>query len=188
MRVIPLLREWLNTIAAARFLTARLWLRRSAAWAAVAAFLGLLLVAGLGFIVVGAYLSLRAEYSPWEAGLIVGGTLLLLALIGALISWLIFARQSFVRPLPPLQVSVPPPAAVAPAMVDPAVTNLVQLGERLGSSLRGSRIRTVDVMIGALVAGIILGGSPELRQRVGGQRRRTYPSDVPHGARYRSAR
>lgn len=188
MNAIPLLREWINTVAAARILTARLWLRRSAAWAAVAAFLGLLLVAGLGFIVVGGYLSLRAEYSPWEAGLMVGGTLLLLALIGALVSWLILTRQPNARPLPSIapELSVPPPAEIAPTLVDPAVANLVQLGERVSASLRGSGIKTVDVMIGALVAGVVLGGSPGLRSRVGAPRRRSSPPAMHHRARYRS--
>lgn len=186
MNVIPLLREWLNTVAAAQVLTARLWLRRSAAWAAVAAFLGLLLAAGLGFIVVGGYLSLRAEYSPWESGLMVGGTLLLLALIGALVSWLILTRQSAARPSIAPELSVPPPAEIAPTLVDPAVANFVQLGEQVSATLRGSGIKTVDVMIGALVAGIVLGGSPGLRSRVGGPRRRS-PQPAPlHRARYRS--
>ena len=188
MRVIPLLREWLNTVAATRMVTARLWLRRSAVWAVSAVFLGLAIVAGLGFIAVGGYLSLRSLYSPWEAGLIVGGTLLLLAFSGVLVCWVIFERQSAVRAPSSAQTSMPPLAEAPPLAVEPAVANLVQLSERLSSSIRGSGFKTLDFVVGALVAGLVFGGSPELRRRIGSPRRRGYSPNVPHHrARYRSA-
>lgn len=205
MAFTPLLRGWFNTLTATRIVSARLWLRRSIVWTVVAAFLVLTILAGVAFIAAGSFLSLRDAYSPWVAGLIVGGTLLLIALIGALVSWIIYNRRPVLDP--PLHASpmsaaaasataaavdssVPPPPTpdmVRPDMAEPGVSALLQLGEQLGDTIRGIGIRKKDIMIGALVAGVVLGGSPDLRRRVLKVPRRRDQYEQPPRARHRSS-
>lgn len=191
---MPLLRNWLNTLAATRIVTARIWLRRSAMWAVVVAFLLLAILAGLAFIAVGGFMSLLDAYSPWEAGLIVGGALLLLALIGALVAWIVLQRHPAVRP--PLQTplsaaenaaatSMPPSAAD----IGPEVATLLQLGEQIGSTIRGINVRRMDLVVGALVAGVVFGGSSALRRRLFRPRRGRPLHEQPSGpARHRHSR
>lgn len=194
MAFMPLLRNWLNTLAATRIVTARLWLRRSIVWTVVAAFLVSAIIAGLGFIAVGGFLSLRVAYSPWEAGLIVGGTLLLIALVGALVAWILFQRRPKLGPplnTPSVRAAAASAATAAadhttaspppPGITEPGVASLIQLGEQLGDTVRGFGIRKKDILVGALVVGVVLGGSPELRRRVFsfGRRRDEYGRSSP---------
>lgn len=200
MSFLAPLQNWLNSLAATRIVTARIWLRRSAVWAVVAAFLMIAVLAGLTFIAVGGFLSLRQTYTPWEAGLIVGGALLLLALISALVAWIVFERHPIVRP--PLtaalnaadaaaatmgaETPVPPPP-VAP--VGAGVADLLQLGEQLGNTIRGVGIRRMDLVVGALVAGVVFGGSSALRRGLlTPRRRRSAQEQAQRPSRYRDSR
>jgi hypothetical protein len=50
------------------------------------------------------------------------------------------------------------------------VENVAELGRTLGRDLSQYGIRTSDVMLGALLAGTLLGASPALRDRLFGRR------------------
>ena len=133
--------------------------------------LGCAVVGGTAFIAIGTYLSLSEALTAWAAGLIVGGAILILSLIVAWIAWL-YTR----KPKQPQAPNQPPAqSAEAQAMVDTAAHR----GEVVGASLSKSGIRTTDVMIAALVAGTILGGSPALRNRLLRRRRNDSYSKKP---------
>jgi hypothetical protein len=129
---------------------------------------------GLVFIAVGSYLSLSEVMAPWQAGLIVGGGVLMLSLIGALSARLMVRRR---KPAPPSNKN---PSAADAARID----SIARLGETIGASMSRHGIRMADVMIGALVAGTLLGASPALRERLLHPRRnpsgRSGASSQPH--------
>jgi hypothetical protein len=108
------------------------------------------------FIAVGSYLSLSERMVPWKAGLIVGGGVLILSVIGALSAGFLVQRRKTTQPSSKSQSA--PDAA--------RIDSIARLGETIGASISKQGIRTVDVMIGALVAGALLGASPALRERL----------------------
>ncbi len=138
-----------------------LW-RRGLATAAVGLLLALLATGGAGFLAVAAYLALAQVTAPWGAALIVGGTLLGVALLGALGLWLALRDGHAAAPSRP-----PPAAAGAPADAgEQPVDMAVRLGGDLGRRLGRRGVRTPEVMLGALVVGTVLGASPALRDRL----------------------
>jgi len=122
------------------------------------AFCGLAALVGVGFIAAGGYLSLRQSLSPWLSGLVVGGVILVIALIAILMLWLSMRNKGTAQtPLPPR----PEPPALGSSRVD----DVTQLGEAVGKQLSEHGVRVTDVVIAALVAGAVLGAAPALRQR-----------------------
>jgi hypothetical protein len=101
-------------------------------------------------------LSLSEAMAAWQAGLIVGGDVLVWSLICALSARLIVRRR---KPTPPCNRN---PSEADAARID----SIARLGETIGASMNRHGIRMADVMIGALVAGTVLGASPALRERV----------------------
>jgi len=121
-------------------------------------FCALAAVVGVVVITVGSYASLSVFYTPWIAGFIVGSVIIALSVIGALAVW--FATR------PPISE---PPRKYASSMPPPQNTQIdavAHIGEHIGESLNNGRIKTVDVIIAALVAGTVLGASPALRRRL----------------------
>ncbi|MGC1951712.1 MAG: hypothetical protein WA970_03895, partial [Gammaproteobacteria bacterium] len=53
-----------------------------------------------------------------------------------------------------------------PAPEAAGIDRIARLGETIGASISKQDIRTVDVMIGALIAGALLGASTALRERL----------------------
>lgn len=131
------------------------WRQRIVAMGVVA-FCALAAFGGLAFIAVGSYLSLREGMVPWKAGLIVGGGVLVLSLIGALSARFLVHRRKATQPSGKSQ---PAPEAAG-------IDRIARLGETIGASISKQDIRTVDVMIGALIAGALLGASTALRERL----------------------
>jgi hypothetical protein len=136
------------------------------------AFCGLTGLGGLVFIAVGGYLSLSDLYSPWLSGLIVGGVILALSIAGALSLWL--AMRGHTAPKRGRSRASPSEQT--------QVDNVAYLGEIIGAHLSRQGIRTIDVMLAALAAGIALSASPAVRTRL---RRRppVSPDDTSSGGR-----
>jgi hypothetical protein len=143
-------------LAAQKAQQARAWWRRSVVATGLLVFCSLTALSGLGFIAVGGYIALSETFTPWEAGLIVGGAILVLSLVGALIARFVVLRR---KPAQPSGAQMPRPEE---AYVD-AITHL---GETIGAGLFKNGIRTTDIVIAALVAGTVLGASPALRDRL----------------------
>lgn len=148
---------------------ARLW--RGAARSTVTLSFILLLFAaafaGLVFIVLGGYLSLASVMEPWQAGGIVGGGMLLLvAIVLSIVVWLI-GRHGRKPVRPPFSDSLD--ASSSGTMRRASAHSFVgaAVDEMLG---RGS-LKLRDVIIGAVVAGLVLGASPNLRQRIFSRRK-----------------
>lgn len=157
----------------------RLWWRRSVFDAVLLVFCALLAIVGISVITVGSYVSLSSVYTPWIAGVIVGGVILVMSALGGLATWHV------TRPLH----SPPGPGNSQRNAMDyrsgsesdgearehasgesPAshsqIDAVTHIGERIGESLNNGRIKTTDVVLAALVAGTVLGASPALRQRI----------------------
>jgi hypothetical protein len=156
--------QWLRALAggitAATMHNVRAWWRRSVAAMALMVFLGLTALGCLAFVSVGVYDSLREILPAWQAGLIVGGGLVAIALLVTLIVVLVILKWS----------KKAGRAEKKPPPVQEQLDDIAHLGETIGASL-GKGVRTTDVMIAALVAGTVLGASPALRDRLFRRRR-----------------
>lgn len=133
---------------------AKLW-RSSVRLAIVMALLGLAVMAvvvGMVFVLYGLYLSLAESLPPWQAGVIVGGVVVLFAAI----LLLVIAQQS--RPAP-IKSSNPPEQTTSD-------DSTAQLGSVIGDIVAKSNVKSSDIVLTALIAGIVLGASPGLRQRI----------------------
>jgi len=133
---------------------AKLW-RSSVRLAIVMALLGLAVMAvvvGMVFVLYGLYLSLAESLPPWQAGVIVGGVVVLFAAI----LLLVIAQQS--RPAP-IKSSNPPEQTTSD-------DSTAQLGSVIGDIVAKSNVKSSDIVLTALIAGIVLGASPSLRQRI----------------------
>jgi ABC-type nickel/cobalt efflux system permease component RcnA len=140
---------------------AKLWqaLSRSAVLLSLAIFATLAAFGGLVFALLGFYLSLETVLEPWAAGMIVGGAMILIALIALWVIARLIAKQGRTGALRPSSSSAFAAAA------QPSGDNLpdtLRAGAR--EMLGAANIRTSDIMIGALVVGLVLGASPRLRQ------------------------
>jgi hypothetical protein len=133
----------------ARGLSRNLWL----AGFALVAFLAVL--EGILVMLAGLFLTLSAQMPPWQAGLVAGGALVVVALLVLAI----VAHALRLKPIPPPAPIVSAPAAEA--------THLLQAaGEILGRS----RLKLSDFIVGALVAGLVIGAK---NRRLGSARK--YP-------------
>jgi len=125
-------------------------------------------------IAVGGYISLSAQFTPWIAGLIVGGVVLVLAL-----AVLLIVQHMTKTPRPSI---IHPTTASEPEMPAPGkrqVDAITRIGEDIGASLSNGRVKTIDILIAALVAGTVLGASPALRHRVLQHRQRERKQEKP---------
>jgi len=117
---------------------------------------------GLVFLLLGAYLSLAKVLQPWQAGAIVGGAMILIAFIALWIIAGAITKQGRMAAPPPspsgtfATAGAPQPPGSVPDTLRAAI------GEMLGAT----GVKTSDIAIGALVAGLVLGASPRLRQRL----------------------
>ncbi|SDW82636.1 hypothetical protein [Nitrosomonas communis] len=108
-------------------------------------------VVGMVFVFIGLYVALAETMNPWEAGIIVGIGIVFFATILVLI----FARQG---------------RAVSPK--GPPISEQfthhfnAQLKQIADNTITQSNIKGSDIVLTALIGGIILGASPRLRQRV----------------------
>lgn len=143
------------------------WSNRLIATVIVVTLFGVVILGGLGFIAVGGYSTLIETMEPWAAGLIVGGVLVVAALLGVWITVAIWNKR------PPTQPSENTPVATVAAQT--TVDTAAHLGEFMGSKLSRSGIRITDVAIAALVAGTILGASPSVRKRLSNRKRSKNP-------------
>ena len=133
---------------------AKLW-QSSVRLAIVMALLGLAVMAvvvGMVFVLYGLYLSLAESLPPWQAGVIVGGVVVLFAAI----LLLVIAQQS--RPAP-IKSSNSPEQTTSD-------DSTAQLGSVIGDIVAKSNVKSSDIVLTALIAGIVLGASPSLRQRI----------------------
>jgi len=113
-------------------------------------------LAAIGFAVMAGYLALSVAMPAWAAALVTAGILLLLALIAGLVANS-YARRPLRRPAtPPARQTEAPPVELASRM-----------GRSLGENLSRRGVRSTDVVIAALVAGVALGVAPALRERFG---------------------
>jgi hypothetical protein len=119
-------------------------------------FCGLAALGSLVFIAVGAYLSLREFYAPWLSGIIVGGGVMALSIAGSLALWLFMRRDTV-----PKQDSFREERSEKDW-----VDNAAYLGEIIGRHLNRRGIRTMDVMIAALAAGVVLGAGSAIHTRM----------------------
>jgi len=128
----------------------------------------------VAIIAVGSYASLSESYTPWIAGLIVGAAVLVIALIVIAVARHMaqpgFSQQTKPRAAPAMEQAAP-----SQRQVD-AVSSI---GEHLGASLNNGRVKTIDVLIAALVAGTVLGASPALRNRLFQRLRHSDDHDSP---------
>jgi hypothetical protein len=157
-----LMRQWFGGVAAARIRQMREQWKRSLVLTGVLVACAVVALGGLGFMAAAAYLALRAILLPWQAALVIGGAALLLALVGALLARSLLARSG--------SREAPEPDTPAPHPDASPVENIAELGRTLGRDLSQYGIRTSDVMLGALLAGTLLGASPALRDRLFGRR------------------
>ncbi|BBA37183.1 putative uncharacterized protein [Methylocaldum marinum] len=141
---------------------AKLWqaLSRSAVLFALAIFSALAAFGGLVFALLGIYLSLEAVVEPWTAGIIVGCAMIVIAFVALWVIARLITKQGRTPELPPrssatLAAASPPPGAI-PESLRATVSDV----------LGAAHIRTSDIVIGALVAGLVLGASTNLRQRL----------------------
>jgi cytochrome c biogenesis protein CcdA len=141
-------------------------LRHSLLTTALALFAALALLEGLMMILVGAYASLIRTMHPWAAGLIVGGTLILLSLILLAVIIRTPDRRERIPETPPLgarRLAEPPPPVDAPTLLKAAATELIDRTD----------IKVRNIALGALLAGLVLGASPGLRRQLFGRKRRS---------------
>ena len=109
-------------------------------------------VVGMVFVLFGLYWSLAETMPPWQAGVIVGGGVVFLA---AILIMVISGQGS----IAPLEVKTTTPEQSAN---DPTA----QLGSVIGDIVAKSNVKSSDFVLTALIAGIVLGASPSLRQRI----------------------
>lgn len=140
--------------AAERFQT---WWQRQAVAGVLLVVCAVIGLAAIGFAVAAGFLALGVAMPAWAAALITAGILLLLALIAGLIANA-YARKPLPRHADPArtrQTEVPP------------VELATRMGRSLGENLSRRGVRSADVVVAALVAGIALGVAPALRERFG---------------------
>lgn len=150
-----MIREWFGAVTAATFGRVREQLQRSLLLGAVAAFCSLLALCGLGFVAVGGYLSLREALAPWQAGLVVGGAALVLSLSGVLAAYFLTRRQG----------NTPQHSTDHPGREEAPLDSAADLGRAIGAGLARHGVHSTDVMLGALLAGTVLGASQGLRNK-----------------------
>ncbi|MDP1548637.1 MAG: phage holin family protein [Nitrosomonas sp.] len=132
---------------------AKLW-RSSVKLAIMMSLLGLAVMAvvvGMVFMLYGLFLSLTETFPPWQAGVIVGGVVVFFAAI----LLMVIAQQS--RAVPLKSNNLPEQTADDPT---------AQLGTVIGDIVAKSNVKSSDFVLTALIAGIVLGASPSLRQRI----------------------
>jgi hypothetical protein len=154
------MRSFTDIVAAEK---AKLWqgLSRSAVLLSLAIFATLAAFGGLVFALLGVYLSLEAMLEPWVAGVVVGFAMIVIAFIALWVIARSFTKQGRAAPLPPSSsraslAAAPQPPSAIPDTLRATVTD----------ALGAANIRTSDIAIAALVAGLVLGASPHLRQRL----------------------
>jgi len=153
------MRSFTGIVAAEK---AKLWqaLSRSAVLFSLAIFATLAAFGGLIFALLGVYLSLETALAPWAAGMIVGGATILIAFVALWIIARLLARQGRMG-------MAPSSAAFAAAPQPSSIGNAPDaLRSTVSEMLGAANVRTSDIVIGALVAGLVLGASPRLRQRI----------------------
>ncbi|MGX2039425.1 hypothetical protein ACWJKU_04725 [Methylocaldum sp. MU1018] len=142
---------------------AKLWqaLSRSAVLFSLAIFATLAAFGGLVFVLLGFYLSLEAALESWAAGLIVGGAMILIAFVALWIIARLMARRGRAATLPPSSAALET-AAAPPVYGNVSDTVRATVTEMLGAA----PIKTSDIVVAALITGLVLGASPRLRQRL----------------------
>jgi MFS family permease len=117
------------------------------------------LAGGLIFGFLGLYVSLAEVMPSWQAGVIVGSGLLFLASILLLIIAWVITRQNRTMPR-----STPLRGATVSSerVIDELAT---QWGASVGEILAKSTIKPTDIVLSALIAGMVLGASIRARQR-----------------------
>jgi hypothetical protein len=158
-----LIRQLFGGFAEAKIRQAREQWRRGMVLTGVTAVCAVVALCGFGFMAAAAYLALREILLPWQAALIVGGAALALSLIGVLSARVLLAR----RPAGQARAAGNP----GPHHDEAQVERIAELGRALGEGLSRHGIHTADVMLGALLAGALLGASPGLRDKLLGRRR-----------------
>jgi hypothetical protein len=143
---------------------ARLWrgLSRSIIGAAIALLAVVAALEGLMVILIGSYASLILTREPWEAGLIIGGGLILLALLVLGITAAVLRRGGGRIPEPSFGAG-----QVHGLHESRAGVSSPSLVQAAASEIMGrANIKVRDVALVALVAGMALGVSPGLRRRL----------------------
>jgi MFS family permease len=153
-----LIRQLFGGFAAARIRQAGEWWRRGMLLSGVMLACTLLALCGLGFIAAGAYLSLREIMLPWQAALVVGGALLAISLIGVLCARFLLVRRP--RAAARKADAPNPPHEQAP------LESMADMGRRIGADLSRNGVHPADLLLGALLAGALLGASPGLRDNL----------------------
>ncbi|SFN08167.1 hypothetical protein [Nitrosomonas communis] len=108
-------------------------------------------VVGMVFVFFGLYVALTETLKPWEAGIIVGVGMVFFATILILI----FARQG--------RVVSPKGNSVSEQITNHSNTQLRQI---VGNTITQSNIKSSDIVLAALLGGIVLGASPRLRRQM----------------------
>lgn len=141
-------------------------LRRSLLATTLALFAVLALLEGLMLVLVGSYSSLILTMPPWAAGLLAGGTLILLSLI--LLAMAIRApgrREESPSGMPAMEArrhAEPAPPVDAPALLKAAASEIIDR----------THLKTSNIALGALAVGLVLGASPGLRRQLFGRKPR----------------
>ncbi|WP_405235693.1 phage holin family protein [Lentisalinibacter orientalis] len=143
---------------AVRFQT---WWQHQAVAAVLLVACAVIALAAIGFAVMSGYLALSVAMPAWAAALVTAGSLLVLALIAGLVANS-YARQ-------PLRQRDGPRSRQSHGRQPetPPVELATRMGRSLGENLSRRGVRSTDVVIAALVAGIALGVAPALRERFG---------------------
>ena len=137
------------------------WWQHQAVAAVLLAVCAVIVLAAIGFAVTSGYLALRVAMPAWAAALVTAGTLLVLALIAGRVANS-YARRPLRRPDGP-HARQPHARPDEPSPVELAS----RMGRSLGENLSRRGVRSTDVVIAALVAGVALGVAPALRERFG---------------------
>lgn len=141
---------------------ARLWhgLSRSMMGLFVAVLAVLAALEGLGILLIGVYTSLIHSLRPWEAGVLLGGGVIFLAAVALAVIASVVSRRGRTRP-PPM-VGTQPYAQHAAVGDTPALL----LRAAAADLISKANLRMRDVALAALVAGLVLGASPNLRRHL----------------------
>lgn len=134
----------------------------------LAVLIGLAVAGAFVFAGVGLYFSLLETMPPWQAGVVVGGAALLVALLLLAVAALPVAGYGPRRSRGAARHASEEQRATRPASDDGAA----RLGQAVGDIIARADIRATDMVLGALVAGVVLGASPRLRRRRRGRRNR----------------
>jgi len=148
--------EGLHRLAARIAERVQTWWQHQAVAAVLLVVCAVIALAAIGFAVASAYLALSVAMPAWAAALVTAGTLLVLALIAGLVANS-YARRPLRRPA----------TSAARQPKAPPVELASRMGRSLGENLSRRGVRSTDVVIAALVAGVALGVAPALRDRFG---------------------